>query len=123
MSIEDRQRWSQLLLLASSLVANSLLWVRVDAYPRERQIVKIRFEYPIPRPASFRRRTLIALSYAPQRHRVQIPNIGEGTSYHLQYDPPAGSTVHRAKLRLRDPLRQPPVETKPGARELLRGPG
>ncbi|HEX8122439.1 MAG TPA: hypothetical protein VF549_14345 [Solirubrobacteraceae bacterium] len=110
---EERQRWLQLLLLASSLVGNSVLWARIDAYPRERQIVKIRFEYPYETRFSLFRRLWIGLSLAPQRTHIHLPNIGEGGSYHLQFDPPPGTTVHRAKLRLRNPLQPAPPERTP----------
>jgi len=93
---EDRARWLQLLLLGSSLAADSMVWARVEAYPRERQIVKMSFESPLGGVASVsaRRRALVALSWAPARVQVPIPNLGDGAAYHLR-----SATVDAARSR------------------------
>ena len=103
LTLGGRQRWMQLFLVGSVLGRNSLVWAQVDAYPRERQLVKIRFEYPFDSGFDLARRFFVAMSWAPQRARVLVPNIGDGTSYHLQFEPPPGTVVHRARLRLNDP--------------------
>ena len=103
----EQLRWLEVLIVASRLGANSLLWTRVVSRSGQRQIVKVCFEHPTTPDLILRRRLLTSMSWAPMRTHLSLPNVGEGTSYHLQFDPPMGFQVHRARMELLDPLDRP----------------
>jgi len=104
---DERHRWRQTLLVASSLASNSLLWARLQGEFGKRTIVKIAFQDETKRELIVGRRILTSLSWAPKRVIVPFPNAGEGNSLHIQVDPPPELRIHRARLQLVDPLEPP----------------
>jgi hypothetical protein len=108
LSPEVRQRWRRTLRVAGRLVANSILWVRIEAHPGQRQIVKFSYLEPAPRELIVWRRILSAFSLAPRRAQYELPNLGERGSYHLEIEAPPDLAIYRAKLTL---SRLPPLTT------------
>jgi hypothetical protein len=105
----DQQRaWLRTLRVAGSLVSNSILWVRVEAKPGDRQLIKFAFIDPAPQELVLRRRVLSAFSWAPRRAQYLLPNLGERGSYHLEIEAPPDLAIYRAKLELSE---LPPLET------------
>jgi hypothetical protein len=114
---DDQKAWHRTLRVAGSLVTNSILWVRVEANPGQRQLIKFAFIDPAPKELLLRRRVLSAFSWAPRRAQYLLPNLGERGSYHLEIEVPPDLAIYRAKLELSD---LPPLvpQTPPGTKTL-----
>jgi hypothetical protein len=97
---DDQRKWAQVLRVAGTLVGNSILWVRVEAFPHQRQIVKFAFTDTAPRDLSRRRRLFCTFSWAPLRAQSELPTLGERGSYHLEVEAPPDLAVYRASLEL-----------------------
>jgi hypothetical protein len=102
-SQEEADEWLRVVGVASSLAWNSLLWARVKCAPGERHVVKVAFETPAPAPAPFWRRLFQTTGLAGEWLRLDLYNLGERGSYHLEFAPPPGTHVLEARLRVRDP--------------------
>ncbi len=92
-----------LLNFATGLVANSMLWVRIDGLRGERRIVKIAFEDPVRQAQNPRRRFFASFSWQAIAAEYEIPHIGNSGIYHCQVDPPPQLQMVSAKLILDDP--------------------
>jgi hypothetical protein len=101
MSDDQLVRWLRVLRVATSLGENSLLWARVGAIQEQRQIVKVGFDRILPRPA---RRWRFLPELAGESIELELPNLGERESYHLEFTPPPGTDVIEARLEITDPI-------------------
>jgi hypothetical protein len=110
---DERRAWRATLLTAASLASNLILWAKVEGRPEERLIIKVGYEHPLRAGQELWRRMLASLSWAPLRLQVTVQDIGFGTSYHLQVEPPQDLEVHRARLQILNPAET----TKPGRRD------
>lgn len=122
---EDETAWVKILVLAGDLVQNSILWFRTKAYPDKRQVVKFAFDEPVPG-VTGNRVFLASLGWVPDRAWFSIPHLGDGGSYHFQFEPPEGSVVLNANFQIEHPWEPPePTAEKPfwtrAARALKRG--
>ncbi len=104
-----RERADPLVEFATGLVANSMLWARVEGGPGDRKIVKIAFEDPIRQEPNPRRRLFAAFSWQAIAAEYEIPHIGNSGIYHCQIDPPPQLQMVSAALVLDDP----PISTDP----------
>jgi hypothetical protein len=124
-SMDARVGWWRTLVLAGDLVLNSILWFRVQAYPGQRQVVKFGFDEPQESVTGIRA-PLTSLGWVPDRKLFSIPHLGDGGSYHVQFEPPPGLVVQTVNFKIRhpwdeaeDPLSMNPVRQVWGA--LIRG--
>ena len=101
MSTDDVRAWLPVLHLGAALVGNSLLWVRVEAYPGQRQVIKFSFIEYLSRELVLRRRLLSALGWIPRRYGFLLPNMGERETYHLEIEPPQDLVVYGQQLSVR----------------------
>jgi hypothetical protein len=99
---DDLQAWLPVLRLCATLVGNSLLWVRVEAVPGERRIIKFSFAEYLSSELVVWRRLFAALSWVPRRYGFLVPNMGERETYHLEIVPPSELAVSRDRLRQYD---------------------
>jgi hypothetical protein len=111
---EAREAWLQTLLVASSLASNSFLWARVTGAWGDRIVVKVAFEDRTLRKLVLWRELAAALNWAPVRLVSTFPNAGDGSSFHVQIDPPEEMRIHRARLLPQDPF--PATPAKPPAK-------
>jgi hypothetical protein len=117
LSQDEADDWLRIVVLATNFAWNSLLWVRVRSVPRQRQLVKVGFEAAAPAPGPLRRRLRSTLGVGGEWIRLDLHNLGERGSYHLEFVPPPGTDVLEARLHVRDPLS---VSKKPKWYELKR---
>jgi hypothetical protein len=104
LSVAAADEWLRVVGVAASLAWNSLLWARVKCVPGERRIVKVGFETLAPASAPWWRRLIPTSGLAGEWLRLDLHNLGERGSYHLEFIPPLGTDVLEARLWLRDPL-------------------
>lgn len=97
---DDAEAWRQTLVAAAALASNHILWARITGRAGERLVVKVCFEIAITPDIGLRRRVFSSLSWAPLRVRTTVHDMGAGTSYHMQIEPPAALEIHRARLSL-----------------------
>lgn len=102
LSLVDQRGWARTVRVAGSLVRNSILWVRVEAAPGDRQLIKFAYMEPAPRELFLHRRILAAFSWAPRRAWYELPNLGERASYHLEIEAPPDLAIYSARLELSD---------------------
>jgi len=95
-----KREWLRTIQVAMSLTSNSLLWVRVIAHPKQRQLIKFGYVDPVGPELILWRRILSAFNYAPRRVQYLLPNLGERGSYHLEIEAPPDLEIYRAKLAL-----------------------
>ena len=96
--------WRRILLLSTNFAWNSLLWARIKGYPGQRQLVKVGFERMMPPAAPLRRRLPSTFGVRGEWIRLDLYNLGERESYHLEFIPPKGTDVLEARLQVLDPL-------------------
>lgn len=108
---EEAESWRRVNVLATNFAWNSLLWVRVEGRDSHRQVVKVSFERLAPSKGTALRRLRANFGLAGEWLQLDLYNLGERGSYHLEFTPPLGTDVLDARLRLHDPLtpREPPV--------------
>lgn len=118
LSPEAADEWLRVVGVATSLAWNSLLWARVKCAPGERHIVKVGFETLAPASAPLWYRLLPTIGLAGEWLRLDLHNLGERGSYHLEFVPPPGTDVLEARLHVRDPLER--RAERPGLRHLCK---
>jgi hypothetical protein len=120
MAQSEADAWARTLVLATDLVANSLLWARVRSHRHQRQVVKFGFDAQAPRELLLGRQALAALKWVPIRVLFPIPHLGDGGSYHFELEPPAGLRILGAAFEVSDPWEQPEVRAEPKVRMRIR---
>jgi|GEM_PF-4273006 len=101
---EEIDEWRRIVLLSTNFAWNSLLWARVRGRPGQRQLVKVGFERMMPPAAPLRRRLRSTFGIAGEWIRLDLHNLGERESYHLEFVPPKGTDVLESRLQVLDPL-------------------
>lgn len=96
--------WRRVLLLSTNFAWNSLLWARIKGDPGQRQLVKVAFEHMMPPAAPLRRRLPSTFGITGEWIRLDLHNLGERESYHLEFVPPKGTDVLESRLQVLDPL-------------------
>lgn len=88
--------------LARDLVVHTLLWLRVEAWPEDREIVKFSYDAPL-HPQDSRPRLKSSLGLEPFVFRFEVPHLGTTSSYHCNVISPPPLEVVRAQLALFEP--------------------
>jgi hypothetical protein len=105
---EEIDDWNRVVLLSTNFVSNSLLWARVTGREGQRQLVKVGFERMMPSTGPLHRRLRSTFGLAGEWIRLDLYNLGERESYHLEFLPPRGTDVLESRLQVLDPLAQRP---------------
>ena len=108
LTITELDAWRRVVWVAGTMVGNSVVWARTEGAVGERHIVKFEFQQPVERELVLRRRILSAFSWGAIRVFLNLPNLGERGSYHLEITPPPGleiSTLHPLSLSALPPTR------------------
>jgi hypothetical protein len=100
--------------IAGGLRDHTLLWLRVDGRPGDREIVKLTYDEPFT--ARVPPHSREALGLAPFQVRFQAPHIGGSGSYHLVVSVPDPLLVADAAVIIRQPGT---AEGKPQQREIV----
>lgn len=87
--------------VAGALRDNTLLWLRVEGQPGDREMVK--FSYDIPMRQLVRGRSMAAFGLRAFKVRFETPHIGGAGSYHLNISAPAPLQVPDARIVINDP--------------------
>lgn len=87
--------------IAGGLRDHTLLWLRVEGEPGDREIVK--FAYDIPRPSRLRWYSLAAWGLRPFAFRFAAAHLGGSGSYHLSVTFPPPLTVRDTSIVLTEP--------------------
>jgi len=88
--------------LARALVANTLLWLRVDGWPEDREIAKFSYDVPL-EPNQFAEWSSASFGLEPFVFEFEVPHLGTTSSYHCNVVAPAPLEVVRAALALFEP--------------------
>ena len=88
--------------LARDLVVHTLLWLRVEAWPEDREIVKFSYDAPL-HPQDSKPRLRSSLGLEPFVFRFEVPHLGTTSSYHCNVISPPPLEVVRAQLALFEP--------------------
>lgn len=104
---EDADDWRRIALLSTNFAWNSLLWARVRGDVEQRQLVKVSFERLIPPTGPLLLRLPSTFGLTGEWIRLDLHNLGERESYHLEFLPPRGTDVLEARLQVLDPLTRP----------------
>lgn len=94
-TVRDLDAWRRVVWLAGAMVANSVVWARTVGSSGERHLVKFEFQQPVERELVLRRRIVSAFSWGAIRVILDLPNLGERGSYHLEVTPPPGLEIAR----------------------------
>jgi hypothetical protein len=100
-SAGERRAWLDTLLLAADLVRNTILWVRVRAFPEQRLVIKLAFDEPVGLRENFGRAIVRSLGWVPYRYNLAIPHLGDGGSFHAQFEPPPGIEIQTISFWVR----------------------
>lgn len=88
--------------LARDLVVHTLLWLRVEAWPEDREVVKFSYDAPL-HPRDTKPRWASSLGLEPFVFRFEVPHLGTTSSYHCNVISPSPLEVVRAQLALYEP--------------------
>ena len=88
--------------IAGGLRDNTLLWLRVEGKPGDREIVK--FAYDIPMRGRVQAWSPAAFGLRSFRLRFETPHLGTSGSYHLLISAPAPLVVADSEVLIREPL-------------------
>jgi hypothetical protein len=94
-TVAELDAWRRAVWLAGAMVANSVVWARTVGSIGERHVVKFEFQQPVERELVLRRRLVSAFSWGAIRVFLNLPNLGERGSYHLELTPPPGLEIAR----------------------------
>lgn len=95
--------------LSQALIKHTLLWLRVEGKPEDREIVKFSYDVPLSPNGFDDRRPSFGLG--PFVFEFEVPHLGTTSSYHCNVVAPPPLEVVRAELALYEPS---PEDDKPG---------
>jgi hypothetical protein len=88
---------------AHALVANTLLWLRVEGWPEDREVVKFSYDVPV-EPRYFGDWSPEALGTKPFVFELEVPHLGTTSSYHCNVVAPPPLEVVETALLLFEPV-------------------
>jgi hypothetical protein len=88
--------------LGQALIENSLLWLRIEGWPEDREIVKFSYDVPLER-KQFGEWSRPSFGLEPFVFEFEVPHLGTTSSYHCNIVAPTPLEVVRGALALFEP--------------------